>query len=150
MLYHHLMKGTEVPDGDTQWVRVEHLDADHGPSESPPKPNLGAMEHSSCLLHLGRLEKGVVVDSFEAVVCCRVEIACCNLENRVPLVEAVRPVGAVEGTASQTGSGRLRVDWRPSEGWKSVWVMLECSPIVWRRLETWARAWSRCRGGSSS
>ena len=49
MLYHHLMKGTEVPDGDTQWVRVEHLDAGHGPSESPPKPNLGAMEHSSCL-----------------------------------------------------------------------------------------------------
>ena len=58
-------EGTEVPDGDTQWVRVEHLDADHGPSESPPKPNLGAMEHQSCLQHLG---EGVFVDSPEVGV----------------------------------------------------------------------------------
>ena len=48
--------GTKVPSDATQWVQVEHLEMDHGPSEAPLKPRLGAMELYSCLLELKSCE----------------------------------------------------------------------------------------------
>ena len=45
-----------MPSEATQWVLEELRDVDHGPSEAPLKPILGAMELDSCLLELESFE----------------------------------------------------------------------------------------------
>ena len=47
---------------------------------------------------------------------CRASNSALNAENGTSVAAAVCPVGAVEVRASQTGSGRLRRDWRDAEG----------------------------------